>query len=141
MQSGPPGCDMAWLASRRLQQSSSMVGNTPASVLHEGGGDEMFTRTNFFMSDPTERNGCAILMMSKMKVLSHFRTRSCLSSKVLTRAPLLSCLCELWSLMRLFLWVGRADICASGGEEMNGNAVLHPSLREWILALLVSAAE
>lgn len=36
---------------------------------------------------------------------------------------------------------GRADICASAGEGMNGNAVFHPTLREWKLALLVSAAE
>lgn len=27
------------------------------------------------------------------------------------------------------------------GEGMNGNAVFHPTLREWKLALLVSAAE
>lgn len=68
MQSGPPGCDTAWLASRRLQQFSSTVGNTPTSVLHECGGNEMFTRTNFFMYDPTERSGHTILMKSEVKV-------------------------------------------------------------------------
>lgn len=42
-----------------------------------------------------------------------------------------------------FVFAGRAraDICASAGEGMNGNAVFHPTLREWKLALLVSAAE
>lgn len=36
---------------------------------------------------------------------------------------------------------GRADLCAPAGEGMNGSAEFHPTLREWKLALLVSAAE
>lgn len=49
MQSRPPGCDIVWLAARKLQQSSSMFGNEPASVLHEGGWNETFTRADFFV--------------------------------------------------------------------------------------------
>lgn len=36
---------------------------------------------------------------------------------------------------------GRAEICASAGEGKNGKAEFHPMVREWKLALLVSAAE
>lgn len=118
-----------------------MVGNMPASVLHQAGGSETFTRTNFFMWDPTERNGCSTLVKSKMKVYPILGLGFVYPAKYLY--GLHAVLPGPVVVFNTFIFAGRgrAGICASAGEGMNGNAVFHPTLREWKLALLVSAAE
>lgn len=80
-------------------------------------------------SGPTERNGCTILVKSEMKVYPILG--SVLSIQQSTYKGSITVLPERVVVFNAFIFVGRKGwYCASDGEDMNGDAVLHPTLRE-----------